>query len=128
MKISNISSCYCTDKLDACRIFYAKHFDAEINFDCGWYINLKIGESSLQFMNPDFPAPQTDGQGISINIHTEDVDAFHQKLTSQDIDAPAPEDHPWGARSFDIKDPAGINLCIYSDREPSPEYKEAFRE
>ncbi len=37
------------------------------------------------------------------------------------------EDHPWGDRGFAIQDPNGITLYIYSDREPSEEFKQYFK-
>ena len=37
-----------------------------------------------------------------------------------------PEDHPWGDRGFALRDPNGVMLYIYSDREPAPEFRTAF--
>jgi len=36
------------------------------------------------------------------------------------------EDHPWGDRGFSVMDPIGNSVCIYSDREPSEEFKQYF--
>ncbi len=37
------------------------------------------------------------------------------------------EDHPWGDRGFSVLDPNGIALYIYSDREPTGEFKAYFK-
>ena len=36
-------------------------------------------------------------------------------------------DHPWGDRAFTVRDPNGVLLYIYSEREPSPEFKEFYK-
>ena len=36
------------------------------------------------------------------------------------------EDHPWGDRGFGIKDPNGITLYLYEDKEPSAEFKQYY--
>ncbi len=55
MKPTELSTCFCTNDVDACRDFYSKYFAAKVVFDCGWYINVKIGENgpSVQFMQPE---------------------------------------------------------------------------
>jgi len=34
------------------------------------------------------------------------------------------DDHPWGDRGFAVQDPNGVILYIYSDRDPSDEFKQ----
>ncbi len=52
MKINQLSSCFCTKDVSACRDFYQKYLGAKITFDCGWYLNMDIGTqgASIQFM------------------------------------------------------------------------------
>ena len=35
--------------------------------------------------------------------------------------------HPWGDRGFAVQDPNCIVLYIYSEREPSPEFKQYYK-
>ncbi len=95
MKTNELSTCFCTVDVDACREFYTRHFSARAIFDCGWYVNLRIGENgpSIQFMQPAMPL----------------------------------EDHPWGDRGFSVIDPIGNSVYVYSDREPSDEFKQYYR-
>ncbi len=62
------------------------------------------------------------------NFSVPNVDEEHKRLTEAGLDVIVPlEDHPWGDRGFVIKDPNGISLYIYSDREPSEEFKRYYK-
>ena len=37
------------------------------------------------------------------------------------------KDHPWGDRGFAVQDPNGIVLHIYSERDPSHEFKQYYK-
>lgn len=126
--ITNVlSPCIVTDKVDKSRDFYVKHFGAKVTFDCGWYVNLTLGNdtSALQFMAPQASGPPAcHPAGLIYNFSVDDVDAEYERLTSSGLTPIMPlEDHPWGDRGFAILDPNGISLYIYSDREPSEEFK-----
>lgn len=130
MHVQNLSTCFCTEKIDACREFYLKHFSAKLEFDCGWYISLCFGDKgpSVQFMTPQGNGPQYNSNGVTLNFKVDDVDAEHRKLMGAGLDEIMPlEDHPWGDRGFSVLDPIGITLYIYSDREPSEEFKQYYR-
>lgn len=131
MILEVISPCIVTDKVHASKDFYMKHFGAEVIFDCGWYVNLKFGKdgSTLQFMAPQNPEqPKYNGAGLTYNFKVTDVDQECKRLTGQGLKAVMPlEDHPWGDRGFAIVDPNGIMLYIYSNREPSEEFKRYFK-
>ncbi len=131
MKIKELSTCFCTDNVDACREFYQRHFSAKVTFDCGWYVNLCIGTEgpSIQFMSPQGDMPRFNGKGVTLNFKVDDVDAEYARLTRARLDVVMPlEDHPWGDRGFSVTDPIGISLYIYSDREPSEEFRAYFKE
>lgn len=83
MKIHEISACFCTDHLDACREFYVRHFSAVAIFDCGWYLNLRIGENgpTLQFMQPQENMTTFGGHGVMLNFRVDDVDTEYSRLT-----------------------------------------------
>lgn len=126
MKIKELSTCFCTEKVKECQDFYTRYFHAKTTFDCGWYVNLNIGkdEASIQFMQPQGGMPVFSGMGITINIKVDDVDKEYRTLMDTGLQAGMPlEDHPWGDRGFSVSDPIGNSVYIYSDREPSEEFK-----
>jgi len=131
MSVQKLSTCIITDKVDECRSFYEKYFNAAIRFDCGWYIDLQLGDESatLQFKEPggeDKRCPDTGG--IVFNILVKDVDGEHDRLTSAGLKSHSPlKSNPWGDRSFAVRDPNGIELYIYSEIEPSEEFKQYFK-
>jgi uncharacterized glyoxalase superfamily protein PhnB len=131
MKIKSLSAAFTTNKVAESRDFYVKHFDAKVTFDCGWYVNLAFGNESttLQFMSPQQPEHQlSSGAGLLFNFSVDDVDEEYQKLTQAGLAVVVPlEDHPWGDRGFAIQDPNGISLYIYSEREPTEEFKNYFK-
>ncbi len=131
MKTNSLSPCFCTDKIHECREFYTKHFTAKIEFDCGWYLSICIGNDgpSIQFMEPQENSPTYSSNGVSLNFKVDDVDFEHKRLTGAGLKEVMPlEDHPWGDRGFSILDPIGITLYIYSDREPSEEFKQYYKD
>ena len=130
MKTECLSTCFCTDKIDECREFYQRHFSAKPVFDCGWYVTLKINGDGpeISFIQPQQEAvPMFSGAGIMLNFKVADVDGEYQRLVESDITVAMPlEDHPWGDRGFSIIDPIGNSIYIYSDREPSEEFRQYF--
>lgn len=133
MNVKDLSVCFITTQIAECKEFYTKYFGATISFDAGWYLNLNLGkdrEISLTFMSPQSGRDTVfNGNGIMLNVKVDDVDVEHQRLViDEKLQVIAPiEDHAWGDRAFSILDPLGNALYIYSDREPSGEYINAFK-
>ena len=129
MKINSLSPCITTTKVEESREFYVKHFGANVTFDCGWYVNLEFeGGASVQFMAPQNDQPACNPTGLMYNFSVSDVDAEYQSLTASGLVAIMPiEDHPWGDRGFAVQDPNGIVLYVYSERDPSPEFKQYYK-
>jgi uncharacterized glyoxalase superfamily protein PhnB len=130
MKTKELSTCFCTSDVDACREFYERYFAASAVFDCGWYVNLCIGEGgpTIQFMQPRGDMPAYQGAGVMLNFKVDDVDTEHTRLMAAGLQAAMPlENHPWGDRGFSVIDPIGNSVYIYSDREPSEEFKPYFK-
>ena len=130
MRTKELSTCFVTSEVDVCRQFYQRHFSAKAIFDCGWYVNLSIGGNgpSIQFMQPQGGMPAFGGAGVMLNFKVDDVDSEHTRLLEAGLQAVMPlEDHPWGDRGFSITDPIGNSVYIYSDREPSDEFKQYYR-
>ena len=131
MMANTLSACIITEKVDESKNFYIKHFNAKVTFDCGWYVTLQFGKDTLQLQ---FMAPQQPEQskcncaGLMYNFAVDDVDQEYKNLTDAELTAIMPlEDHPWGDRGFAIQDPNGITLYIYSEREPSEEFKQYYK-
>lgn len=130
MTPSTLSPCITTAKVEESRDFYVQHFGARTVFDCGWYVNLEFGNksASLQFMAPQPGQPLCNPAGLTYNFGVSDVDAEYRSLMLAGLTAVMPlEDHPWGDRGFAVQDPNGIVLYIYSEREPSAEFKPYYK-
>ena len=131
MKTSELSTCFITNDVDACREFYQRYFSAKPIFDAGWYINLRIAGDgpSIQFMQPQEGMPTFGGAGTMLNFNVKSVDAEHERLVKAGVQIAMPiEDHPWGDRGFSVIDPIGNSVYIYSDREPSDEFKQYYKD
>lgn len=130
MNIKELSTCFIVKNVDVCRNFYQNYFAAKTVFDCGWYVDLRIGGDgpSMQFMQPQGNMPAFDGTGIMLNFKVVDVDTEHARLAEAGLQIAMPlEDHPWGDRGFSVIDPIGNSVYIYSDREPSDEFKQYYK-
>jgi uncharacterized glyoxalase superfamily protein PhnB len=130
MKTTELSTCFITKDTAACRSFYERHFSAKAVFDCGWYVNLRIAGDgpSIQFMQPQEGMHEFTGTGIMLNFKADDVDVEYARLTGEGLQAAMPlEDHPWGDRGFSVIDPIGNAVYIYSDREPSDEFRQFYK-
>ncbi len=129
MQTQSLSPCITTAKVAESRDFYVKHFKARVTFDCGWYVNLELGQgASLQFMAPRLDQPACNPAGLTYNFRVADVDAEFRSLAASGLAAIMPlEDHPWGDRGFAVEDPNGIVLYIYSEREASDEFKPYYK-
>ena len=128
--MKNMSVCFKTHKVDECKEFYQKYFNGKITFDCGWYVSVALFESEyiLNFMQPQGGEALFNGSGITINISLEDVDAQHDRLESLGLKAVEPlADHPWGDRGFSVNDPIGNSVYLYTDIEPTDEFKQYFK-
>ena len=133
MRARSIVPCITTDKIDDTKTFYQEHFGAQLEFDCGWYVTLKLGKAKgaprVSFMQPEEGMIRFDGQGLMYNFEITAVDKLHDRLKAAGLEIVAPlEDHPWGDRGFAIRDPSGIVLYWYEAREPDAEFAGYFME
>ena len=53
------------------------------------------------------------GRGL-VHLYVPNVDAWHAEFFERGVDAPLPQDKPWGNREFRIVDPDGNQLCLCS--------------
>jgi len=70
----------------------------------------------LMQKTPAFYYERTDGaSNIILSFNVDDVDAEYQRLVVLGVEIyKEPTTHPWGARSFQFKDPDGNNLNFRS--------------
>ncbi len=124
-----LSACIATNSIEHTRDFYIEHFDAVVTFDCGWYVDLRIGGSTFQFITAEKSGGHAcDAAGITLNLQVEDADAEYKRLTESGLVPASPiADHPWGDRSFIIQDPSGISVCIYMETEPDEEFRQYYK-
>lgn len=128
MRPTTASPCITTKLVAETRDFYVKYFGARPTFDCGWYVSLEFGPGlSLQFMEPQGEQPLCNAAGLTYNFCVDDVDDEHRSMTEAGLVPVMPiEDHPWGDRGFAIRDPNGIVLYVYANREPSTEFRHFY--
>lgn len=130
MKAKEVSSAFTTNKVQETKEFYQKYLGARVTFDCGWYVNLEFGNesASIQFMSPQQTEHKlSSGAGLIYNFNVDDVEAEYKKIKEHNLPIILDiENHPWGDRGFCIQDPNGISIYIYSEREPTEEYKKYY--
>jgi uncharacterized glyoxalase superfamily protein PhnB len=68
-----------------------------------------VGSQELWLSGHDAGYWQAKGHGPDtlILVWVDGVDALHQRVIAAGVEAPAPEDKPYGVRSFTVADPAG---------------------
>lgn len=130
MIVKELSICFTTKNIDACKAFYEKYLGAIITFDSGWYLDLTFRDAEkefhISFMNPQNNEPEYLG-GAILNLLVEDVDKEYEIISNENIPIVTHiQDNPWGDRSFCINDPIGNRLYIYKNTQPTEEYAAAF--
>ena len=103
--------CFITNDALRLRAFYELVFGGKAEGD-EWHSTLAAGGLGIVFLlekNPDFNYEYAKGASNTIlSFSVDDVDAEYQRLLSLGIEPHnKPTTHPWGARSFQFKDPDG---------------------
>lgn len=132
METKSLSVCFHTKKIKECKEFYVSNLDAKVTFDHDWYIVLNMDKGnrySICFMIPQDETPLFNGAGITLNFMVDDVDEVYKEIVDvKQLEPIRPlASNPWGDRSFVISDPLGNRLYIYSEIEPSSEYKDCIQ-
>lgn len=68
---------------------------------------MRVGPATIQLCGRA-PGPD-EGTGLLLIVHVDDVDAQHARVVAAGIDAPAPEQKPYGPRTFTVTDPWGYH-------------------
>lgn len=130
MQFKDLSITFHVHNIKECTEFYCKYMNGIMTFDCGWYATVKLESLAapifISFMVPQNESHQQYRGGATLNLMVEDVDEVYQEVIQKGAKiAQEIADHDWGDRSFDVQDPAGNTLLIYSLREMKDEFKEA---
>ena len=68
---------------------------------------MRIGATTIQLCGHEPEAGR--GEGLLLIVHVDDVDAQHARIVAAGVDAPAPVQKPYGARTFTVTDPWGYH-------------------
>lgn len=73
------------------------------------------------------PGPD-EGHGQLLIVHVDDVDAHHAAVLAAGVDAPAPEDQPYGPRTYQVTDPWGYRWVFWQQMHEFPDGLGGLRE
>ncbi|HYY81314.1 MAG TPA: VOC family protein [Actinomycetes bacterium] len=110
--VPNIAS----DKLDACRDFYAGLVGFQVAMDMGWimtFVSPSNPTAQVSVVRQDATAPVVP----QVTVEVADVDAVHGEAVRRGLEIVYPlTDEPWGVRRFFLKDPNGVVVNVASHR------------
>ncbi len=66
--------------------------------------------------------------GIELIVVVENVDAHHTATVTAGIDAPAPQDKPYAARTYSVRDPQGYSWTFWQPLPTDVELQPGWRE
>ena len=105
-----------SDKLDACRDFYAGLLGFQVAMDMGWivtFVSPSNPTAQVSVLSQDATAPVI----AQVTVEVADVDAVHAEAVRRRLEIVHPlTDEPWGMRRFFVKDPNGVVLNVASHR------------
>jgi uncharacterized glyoxalase superfamily protein PhnB len=68
------------------------------------------------------------GAGLLMIVHVDDVDAQHARVVAAGVEAPEPQDKPYGPRTFTVTDPWGYAWDFWQPVRPYDEGVGGLRE
>jgi catechol 2,3-dioxygenase-like lactoylglutathione lyase family enzyme len=114
MSISRVVPNIASDKLDACRDFYAGLLGFKVAMDLGWiltFVSPSNPTAQLSVVREDATAPVIP----QVTVEVADVDAVHAEAVRRGLAIVHPlTEEPWGVRRFFVKDPNGVVLNVAS--------------
>ncbi len=86
-------------------------------------------QGKARFISPRRQEHQlSNSAGLIYNFKVENVDREYEKILHHKLNIVIPiENHPWGDRGFGIQDPNGITVYVYSDIEPTEEFRKFYK-
>jgi len=129
MAIQFTDVCYITKDVLKLRVFYEAVFGVEAEGD-EWHSGLSIPGLTFCFDNASnlqdgLAFRYVEGGGannVTVGFNVEDVDVEYERLLALGVEMlNQPTTHPWGARSFQFKDPDGniLNFRSFPKEEQS---------
>jgi catechol 2,3-dioxygenase-like lactoylglutathione lyase family enzyme len=116
MSIRRVAPNIASDKLDACRDFYAGLLGFQVAMDMGWivtFVSPSNPTAQVSVVRDDATAPVV----AQVTVEVADVDAVHAEAVRRGLEIVHPlTDEPWGVRRFFVKDPSGAVLNVASHR------------
>jgi catechol 2,3-dioxygenase-like lactoylglutathione lyase family enzyme len=114
MSIRRVVPNIASDKLDACREFYAGLLGFQVAMDMGWILTLVSPSNptaQLSVVREDASAPVV----AQVTVEVADVDAVHAEAVRRGLELVHPlTEEPWGVRRFFVRDPNGVVLNVAS--------------
>jgi uncharacterized glyoxalase superfamily protein PhnB/uncharacterized protein YndB with AHSA1/START domain len=81
---------------------------------------MQVGDTTIQLSGGHAPGTGH-GQGLLLIVHLDDVDAQHARVAAAGVEAPDPEQKPYGPRTFTVTDPWGYHWDFW---QPVHDYVE----
>lgn len=81
---------------------------------------MQVGNTTIQLSGGHDPAVGQ-GEGLLLIVHVDDVEAQHARVVAAGVEAPAPEQKPYGPRTFTVTDPWGYHWDFW---QPVHDYVE----
>jgi catechol 2,3-dioxygenase-like lactoylglutathione lyase family enzyme len=100
-------------KLAASRSFYERALGFRVdweNADEAGALFAQVSRDGLLLYLSE-RAEDGDGRGL-VHLYVPNADAWHAEFFERGVDAPLPQDKPWGNREFRVVDPDGNQLCV----------------
>lgn len=69
---------------------------------------MQVGDTTIQLNGGHDPGTGR-GEGLLLIVHVDDVDAQHARVVDAGVEAPEPEQKPYGPRTFTVTDPWGYH-------------------
>lgn len=130
MEIKDITVTFHTSKVRECADFYARYFGAEVWFDAGWYVGVRLPgcAGELSFQDAPLTGRNEACGAATINLKVEDVDGEYGRLKLMGLEFEEQiTDHDYGDRAFSVLDPIGNVVYVYADRPVGDKYRDAVK-
>jgi predicted enzyme related to lactoylglutathione lyase len=117
MSIKNVTPIITTKLLPQTRAFYVDLLGFQVSYEHERYLGVRAGapgSHELGFMTPDSDAQDLfDGRGVTFAFGVEDADREHARLRRAGAAiVREPQNEPWGARAFILRDPNGVTVYL----------------
>ena len=100
-------------KLAASRDFYVRGLGFRVDWEHANDDGALFAQLSREGMLLYLSERAEDGAGRGlVHLYVPNVDGWHAEAFERGLDAPLPQDKPWGNREFRLVDPDGNQLCV----------------